>query len=62
MGGNSTVKTIYQQGESPEVRMKLKKSGVGLESVTIIYRNENDLPELERIAQERRTPWQKGEK
>ena len=53
------VKTNYQKGERPEIRMKLKESGNGLESITIIYRNENDLPELERLATERREAWNK---
>ena len=58
MGEDLAMKTIYQQGETPEVRMKLKEYGDGLEAVTIIYRNENDLPKLEKVATEWQKEWQ----
>lgn len=52
------MRTVYQQGERPEIRMKLKESGNGLESITIIYRTKDELPELERIAKERLKAWE----
>lgn len=57
---DDVMKTIYQQGEQTEIRMKL--DGSKPETVTIIYRNENELEELERQATEWVKTWQEPER
>ncbi len=52
---------IYRKGENAELRMKLAKKG-GLESVTIVYTNKSELPELERMARERVEAWKEMRK
>lgn len=49
------MKTIYQQGEQAEIRVKL--DGSKPEAITIIYRNKDELPKLEAEAAKMAETW-----
>lgn len=51
------MEMIVQPGEQNEIRLTLK--GQAVERITIVYRNENDLPEMEQFAAERLEAWRK---
>ena len=52
------MKTTYQKGDHKEIRLSL--DGETPTGITIIYQNEDDLPELEAKAQEMAETWQRN--
>ena len=54
------MKVIYQKGDRPQIVLNLseERDNAGkLESVTILYRNEADLDEIEPLMWERLNIW-----